>query len=159
MTNKEDYKSFLKLLFKENSLFHLKPRDNQVIASTQYKLKMDTNVSIYEFNNATNKNYKDVLDTLFHKQLQKKYNKNILDTKPDYLIYVNLLLQKNNFKKTKYDCKEIKYKILKYTKRLISGGTQKLKESKQKSKQKKKNKYNRTWYSKQLVRRLSARKV
>lgn len=169
VTNKEEYKSFLKLLFKENALFHLKPRDNQVVSNTQYKMKME-NVSIYEFNNATNTNYKEALDTLFHKKLQSKYNKIILNTKPDFLIYVNLLLQKNNFKKTNYDCKEIKYKLLKYTKKLVLGGTLKLKENKkskqnikhnikQKSKQKKHNKYNRECYSKQLSRRFSHRKV
>ena len=160
VTNKEEYKLFLKLLFKENALFHLKPRDNQVVSGTQYKMKMD-NVSIYEFNNATQEIYKEALDTLFHKKLQSKYNKIIFNTKPDFLIYVNLLLQKNNFKKTNYDCKEIKYKLLKYTKRLVLGGTLKLKESKQKdkSKQKKHNKYNRTCYSNQFRRRFSIRKV
>ena len=155
----------MKLLFKENALFHLKPRDNQVVSGTQYKMKMD-NVSIYEFNNATQEIYKEALDTLFHKKLQSKYNKIIFNTKPDFLIYVNLLLQKNNFKKTNYDCKEIKYKLLKYTKKLVLGGTLKLKEnkkskhnSKHNSKQKKHNKYNRACYSKQLSRRLSRRKV
>ena len=161
---KEDFTSFLKLLFKENALFHLKPRDNQVVSSTQYKMKMDNNVSIYEFNNATPEIYKNALDELFHKQLQTKYTKMILNTKPDFLIFVNLLLQKNVFKKTNYDCKEIKYKILKYTKRLVLGGTLKLKEHKKRkqsnqSKKRKHHKYNKACCSKQQSRRLSLRKV
>ena len=161
---KEDFTSFLKLLFKENALFHLKPRDNQVVSSTQYKMKMDNNVSIYEFNNATPEIYKNALDELFHKQLQTKYTKMILNTKPDFLIFVNLLLQKNVFKKTNYDCKEIKYKILKYTKRLVLGGTLKLKEHKKRkqsnqSKKRKHHKYNKACCSKQQSRRFSLRKV
>jgi len=161
---KEDFTSFLKLLFKENALFHLKPRDNQVVSSTQYKMKMDNNVSIYEFNNATPEIYKTALDELFHKQLQTKYTKMILNTKPDFLIFVNLLLQKNVFKKTNYDCKEIKYKILKYTKRLVLGGTLKLKEHKKRkqsnqSKKRKHHKYNKACCSKQQSRHFSLRKV
>ena len=159
VTYKEDFKSFLTLLFNENSLFHLKPRDNKVLSNTQYKMKMDTNLSIYEFNNATNEIYKDALNYLLHKELQTKYNNIILNTKPDYIIYINLLLQKNIIKKTKYNCKEIQYKILKYTKRIISGGTLKLKESKKYSKQKRYNKYNRSCHSNRLLQRFSRRKA
>jgi len=158
VSNKEYYKSFLNILFKENTLFHLKPRDNTIISNTQYKIKMDNNLSIYEFNNKTDKDpYNSALKTLFKKEIKHKYVNIIKNIKPDYLIYVNLLLQKNNYikKKYNYDCKEIKYKIIKHTKRLFSGGTIKLKTKNNN----KCNKYIRTCRLKQFYRRYSRRKV
>lgn len=119
---------------------------------------MDNNLSIYEFNNKTNKDpYNSALKTLFKKEIKHKYVNIINNIKPDYLIYVNLLLQKNNYikKKYNYDCKEIKYKIIKHTKRLFSGGTIKLKTKNNN----KCNKYIRTCRLKQFYRRYSRRKV
>jgi len=152
ISNKEDFKSLLNILFYENSLFHLKPRNNSVVSNTQYKVKLDNKISIYEIKDPTKKIYDKALEVLFDNEpLQKKYKDVIYNKKPNYIIYVNLLLQKSNFKKTKYDCKEIKYKLLKHTKRLFSGGSIKLKQNK-------KNKY-RSCRSKQCLRRYSHRKV
>ena len=142
----------INLLFYENSLFHLKPRNNSVVSNTQYKVKLDNKISIYEIKDPTKKIYDKALEVLFDNEpLQKKYKDVIYNKKPNYIIYVNLLLKKSNFKKTKYDCKEIKYKLLKHTKRLFSGGSIKLKQNK-------KNKY-RSCRSKQCLRRYSRRKV
>ena len=155
LSDKQHFKSLLKILFYENTLFHLKPRNNMVASNTQYKVKLDNNISIYSIKDTNQTNYDTALRVLFSKEgLQKKYKDVIYNKKPNYIIHVNLLLQKNQFKKTKYnyDCKEIKYKLIKHTKRLFSGGSIKLKE-------KKKNKYNKSCRSKQYVRHYSRRKV
>lgn len=130
LSYKEDFRSLLKILFSDNSLFHIKPRKNSLASNTQYKVKMDNKINIYEVKESTNVMYDEALAALFNNEpLQKKYKDVVYNKKPNFIIHVNLLLQKENFKKSIYDCKEIKYKLLKHTKRLFSGGS-KLKQNK-----------------------------
>jgi len=153
--NKVDYKSLLEILFKENTTFNLKPRKNSVVSTNPYKLKLDKQISIYEIDTKS-KDLKAVYDkaltALFNtKKLQKKYIDVIHNKEPNYIIYVNLLLQKKDFKESSFDCNEIKYKLKKYTKRLLSGGSKKLKT---------KNKiHNKRCISKQCLERYSRRKI
>ena len=59
--------------------------------------------------------------------------------------------KKKDFKESSFDCNEIKYKLKKYTKRLLSGGSKKLKT---------KNKiHNKRCISKQCLERYSRRKI
>jgi len=156
LTYYKDFDVLTRLLFQENMLFHLKPRNSSSISNTQYKLKLDSPIKIYQYNE-NEKNYKlyeESFESLLNKEELKKQYKNIIySKKPDYVIYVNLLLDKKNFKKTTlYDCKEIKFKLLKHTKRLIIGG-KKLKLNKKKT-------YNKRCLSKKYYqRRYSRRKV
>lgn len=127
----KDVDVLTRLLFQENMLFHLKPRNISSISNTQYKLKLDSPIKIYQYNENDKKKelYESSLKSLLNnEELKKQYKDIIFSKKPDYVIYINLLLNKKNFKKnTLYDCKEIKFKLLKHTKRLITGGKKKLK--------------------------------
>lgn len=114
---KEDITSLSKILFQDNTLFHIKPRKNSVVSNTQYKAKLDK-IIIYEIKEP--KKYEEVWKDY---PLQQKYKDIIYNKKPNFLIYVHLLLQKGYFKQTLYDCKEIKHKLLKHTIRLFSGGS------------------------------------
>ena len=132
----KDVDVLTRLLFQENMLFHLKPRNISSISNTQYKLKLDSPIKIYQYNENDKKDelYENSLKLLLNnEELKKQYKNIIFYKKPDYVIYVNLLLDKKNFKKTLYNCKEIKFKLLKHTKRLITGGKKKLKLNKKKT--------------------------
>lgn len=124
LSYKEDFRTLLKILFSDNALFHLKPRNNSVVSNTQYKVKMDYKISIHEIKDTTKDVYDQCLAALFDNQpLQKKYKDVIYNKKPNYIIYINLLLQKSDFKPIVYDCKEIKYKLIKHTRKLFMGGS------------------------------------
>jgi hypothetical protein len=114
---KDDIMSLSKILFQENTLFHIKPRKNSVVSNTQYKAKLDK-IIVYDIKDV--KQYEEIWKAY---PLQQKYKDIIYNKKPNFLIYVHLLLQKGYFKQTLYDCKEIKHKLLKHTIRLFSGGS------------------------------------
>lgn len=125
---KEDIASLSKILFQENTLFHIKPRkksvsdpqakvDKSIVSNTQYKVKLDK-IIVYDIKDV--KQYEEIWKAY---PLQQKYKDIINNKKPNFLIYVHLLLQKGYFKQTLYDCKEIKHKLLKHTIRLFSGGS------------------------------------
>ena len=163
----KDIDVLTRLLFQENMLFHLKPRNIYSISNTQYKLKLDSPIKIHPYNenDKNNKNdkinendkkrelYEDSLKLLLNnEELKEQYKNIIFSKKPDYVIYINLLLNKKNFKKnTLYDCKEIKFKLLKHTKRLITGGKKKLKINK-------KITYNKRCLSKKYYQRCYSRR-
>jgi hypothetical protein len=147
------------MLFEQNTPFHIKPRDSSSDSDTQYRLKLDDNILVQEINVNKPKddplNYDEILTQLFaNKGIQQKYKEMIKSIKPNYIVYVNLLLRKKDFKKTVYDCNEIRFKLLKHTKQLISGGKTKRK----KLKYNKRN--NKACITKRcLRRRYSRRKV
>ena len=151
----KDVDVLTRLLFQENMLFHLKPRNISSISNTQYKLKLDSPIKIYQYNENDKKDelYENSLKLLLNnEELKKQYKNIIFSKKPDYVIYINLLLNKKNFKKnTLYDCKEIKFKLLKHTKRLITGGKKKLKLNK-------KITYNKRCLSKKYYQRCYSRR-
>lgn len=151
----KDVDVLTRLLFQENMLFHFKPRNISSISNTQYKLKLDSPIKIYQYNENDKKNelYENSLKLLLNnEELKKQYKNIIFSKKPDYVIYINLLLNKKNFKKnTLYDCKEIKFKLLKHTKRLITGGKKKLKINK-------KITYNKRCLSKKYYQRCYSRR-
>lgn len=154
----KDVDVLTRLLFQENMLFHLKPRNISSISNTQYKLKLDSPIKIYQYkendkNDKNDKLYESSLKVLLNnEELKKQYKDIIFSKKPDYVIYINLLLNKKNFKKnTLYDCKEIKFKLLKHTKRLITGGKKKLKLNK-------KITYNKRCLSKRYYQRCYSRR-
>ena len=151
----KDVDVLTRLLFQENMLFHLKPRNISSISNTQYKLKLDSPIKIYQYNknDKNNELYEKSLEKLLNnEELKKQYKDIIFSKKPDYVIYINLLLNKKNFKKnTLYDCKEIKFKLLKHTKRLITGGKKKLKLNK-------KITYNKRCLSKKYYQRCYSRR-
>lgn len=155
LTYYKDVDVLTRLLFQENMLFHLKPRNISSISNTQYKIKLDSPIKKYQYNeNIKNeKLYKDSLKSLLNnEELKEQYKNIIFSKKPDYVIYINLLLNKKNFKKnTLYDCKEIKFKLLKHTKRLITGGKKKLKLNK-------KITYNKRCLSKKYYQRCYSRR-
>lgn len=151
----KDIDVLTRLLFQENMLFHLKPRNISSISNTQYKLKLDSPIKIYQYkeNDKNDELYESSLKVLLNnEELKKQYKDIIFSKKPDYVIYINLLLNKKNFKKnTLYDCKEIKFKLLKHTKRLITGGKKKLKINK-------KITYNKRCLSKKYYQRCYSRR-
>lgn len=131
------FKLWLNMLFEQNTPFHIKPRDSSSDSDTQYRLKLDDNILVQEINVNKPKgddpplNYDTILKDLFKNiGIQKKYKEMIESIKPNYIVYVNLLLRKKDFKKTIYDCNEIRFKLLKHTKQLISGGKTKRKKLK-----------------------------
>lgn len=125
------FKLWLNMLFEPNTPFHIKPRDSSTTSDTQYRLKLDDNILVYEIDVDKPVNYNDILNEwLDNKGIQKRYKEKIESVKPNYIIYVNLLLRKKDFKKTLYDCNEIRFKLLKHTKQLISGGKTKRKKLK-----------------------------
>jgi len=101
LTYYKDFDVLTRLLFQENMLFHLKPRNSSSISNTQYKLKLDSPIKIYQYNE-NEKNYKlyeESFESLLNKEELKKQYKNIIySKKPDYVIYVNLLLDKKTLK-------------------------------------------------------------
>jgi len=148
----KDIDILTRLLFQENMLFHLKPRNISSISNTQYKLKLDSPIKTYQYNDKNNELYKKSLKLLLNnEELKEQYKNIIFSKKPDYVIYINLLLNKKNFKKNIYNCKEIKFKLLKHTKRLITGGKKKLKLNK-------KITYNKRCLSKKYYQRCYSRR-
>ena len=115
LKNKQLIKPMMKLLFQENTFFHLKPRDNLVIASTQYKLKLDR-IDSYTIDDTT-----PLTDLTTKFKLQKKYSDIMKYNKPKYVVHVNLLLHKGKQTNLK-GCGAIKYKLRKHTHKLFTGG-------------------------------------
>lgn len=123
------FKLWLTMLFEQNTPFHLKPRDTISSSDTQYRLKLDDSILVYETNG--NNKYEPIMKELLSNKVIKKQYMSIIDSiKPNYIIYVNLLLKKKDFEKSLYDCNLIKYNLIKYANRLVRGGKTKRKKLK-----------------------------
>lgn len=124
------FELWLNMLFEQNIQFHIKPRDSSTSSSdTQYRIKLDDSIIVYEI--MEDDYYKDLLKNLIpNKGIKKKYRDIIYSIKPNYIVYVNLLFKKKDFKKSLYDCNEIRFKLIKHTKQLITGGKTKRKKLK-----------------------------